>query len=244
MEDDAGGWTIVAPNTVCVNVLQLQGFRRDVQRYTTALDFALCNYETLDLQLRLPMAGLEEDEVRDEVFALQDYKLRLSRFIDPALNLGPFVLTHGDLLPTNVIVNEDLTLAGIIDWEWSGTVPVQFFQPPLWLGGTPAVSPGDDSFEACYKEMYKSLITSTSSPASQTLAQEWGPDLASSPRLFLASALLGQSLFIKIYYTALLPEFFKGHDKHDKLDEFYAEYGKFREIVQKRMDASKLAALL
>ncbi len=34
---------------------------------------------------------------------------------------------------SNLLFDEDYNLVGIVDWEWSRVVPVQFMVPPIWL---------------------------------------------------------------------------------------------------------------
>jgi hypothetical protein len=53
--------------------------------------------------------------------------------MDCRLDQGPFVLVHGDLEPFNLIVNDNMDIVSVLDWEWSRVVPLQFFKPPLWL---------------------------------------------------------------------------------------------------------------
>jgi hypothetical protein len=36
----------------------------------------------------------------------------------------------------NLILNETMEIIGVLDWEWSRVVLLQFFIPPLWLGGS------------------------------------------------------------------------------------------------------------
>jgi hypothetical protein len=55
------------------------------------------------------------------------------RWLDRSLDSGPFVLTHGDLGPYNILVDDDMKIVAILDWEWCCVVPLQFFAPPLWL---------------------------------------------------------------------------------------------------------------
>ena len=43
-------------------------------------------------------------------------------------------MVHGDLERSNLIVNDNMTVIPVLDWEWSRIVPRQFFNPPLWLG--------------------------------------------------------------------------------------------------------------
>jgi RIO-like serine/threonine protein kinase len=56
-------------------------------------------------------------------------------WVDPIYNHGPFILMHGDLRPTNIIVDKNLKILSIIDWEWSRIVPAQLFVPQTWLTG-------------------------------------------------------------------------------------------------------------
>ncbi|KAK1768760.1 kinase-like domain-containing protein [Phialemonium atrogriseum] len=54
----------------------------------------------------------------------------------PERDDGPFVLTHGDLNPHNLLVDEKgMTIVALLDWEWSRVVPLQLFNPPIWLTG-------------------------------------------------------------------------------------------------------------
>lgn len=46
------------------------------------------------------------------------------------------MLTHGDLNPHNLLVDEKgMTIVALLDWEWSRVVPPQLFNPPIWLTG-------------------------------------------------------------------------------------------------------------
>lgn len=77
---------------------------------------------------------LEEDEGGDALYHLHLFRQYAQKWVDPLLDQGPFVMVHGDLEPFNLIVNEDLKIISVLDWEWSRVVPRQFFIPPLWLG--------------------------------------------------------------------------------------------------------------
>jgi hypothetical protein len=54
-------------------------------------------------------------------------------WLKPEFNQGPFVLIHGDFDGRNILIDESYNIIGVLDWEWSHTVPLQFFTPPLWL---------------------------------------------------------------------------------------------------------------
>lgn len=44
-----------------------------------------------------------------------------------------FILMHTDLRCSNILVDDQLRIVGVIDSEWAGTVPVEFFAPPFWI---------------------------------------------------------------------------------------------------------------
>ncbi|KIH90767.1 hypothetical protein SPBR_00792 [Sporothrix brasiliensis 5110] len=68
------------------------------------------------------------------LYAFAAYRQYLtSKWMDPALETGPFVLMHGDLAIQNLLWDDDMNLVAVLDWEWSSVVPVQFLVPPLWI---------------------------------------------------------------------------------------------------------------
>ncbi|KAF9765353.1 hypothetical protein IL306_002366 [Fusarium sp. DS 682] len=53
-----------------------------------------------------------------------------------------FCLSHPDFRADNIIVDDNLHLCGIIDWEFSELVPLSVFVPPMWITGHDPVSAG------------------------------------------------------------------------------------------------------
>ena len=50
----------------------------------------------------------------------------------------PFVLMHGDLRPSNILLDpESFDVTGLIDWEWTRVVPMRLVTPPFWLHDVP-----------------------------------------------------------------------------------------------------------
>jgi len=72
---------------------------------------------------------------KKEVFALHGIMPLFNQFINPELDCGPFVLSHLDLRSCNIIVDKSLQIQGIIDWEFTSTIPLQLFTPPSWITG-------------------------------------------------------------------------------------------------------------
>lgn len=49
-------------------------------------------------------------------------------------NSGPFKLFCDDLHPTNILLDDDMKIVAVIDWEFTYTAPAEFvFIPPWWL---------------------------------------------------------------------------------------------------------------
>ncbi|KAH6887626.1 phosphotransferase enzyme family protein [Thelonectria olida] len=76
----------------------------------------------------------DECKVQDIMYHLHLFRQYANVWLDPTLDQGPFVLMHGELEPSNILVNEDMNVVAVLDWEFSRVVPLQFFKPPLWFG--------------------------------------------------------------------------------------------------------------
>ena len=72
---------------------------------------------------------------------------------------GPFRIWCDDLRPANVLVDSQLEIAGVIDWEWTYAAPAEFvYAPPWWLLiELPEYWPG--GLEAWTREYEKRLPT-------------------------------------------------------------------------------------
>ncbi|KAH9899089.1 hypothetical protein F4778DRAFT_782682 [Xylariomycetidae sp. FL2044] len=73
------------------------------------------------------------------------------KWVDPRYDAGPFVMVHGDFQPFNLLVDEEQKIVGVLDWEWSRVVPLQYFIPPLWLK---YASPSDWAHRNAYDDFY------------------------------------------------------------------------------------------
>jgi hypothetical protein len=85
-----------------------------------------------------PDIGLDSRGGRNTLYARHHFRrFVLDSWLNSAADKGPFVLMHGDILMlmSNLLFDEDLNLVGVLDWEWSYTVPAQMLVPPVWLTG-------------------------------------------------------------------------------------------------------------
>ena len=63
------------------------------------------------------------------------YKLARDKKLSlPCNENGPFKLWCDDFRPANVLLDEDMHITGVVDWEFTYTAPVEFsYAPPWWL---------------------------------------------------------------------------------------------------------------
>lgn len=120
------------------------------------------------------------------------------------------MLAHPDLRWSNIIVDEDLTIRGIIDYEWASTIPRQFFMPPTWIAGRPPewITGVHYNIEFGWFRDVLAAKAETSGACSQ-LAREWGPRLPNQVAFPLAVLLRHHSHFLALYYKAIFPHFYK-----------------------------------
>ncbi|KAJ5833567.1 hypothetical protein N7474_001878 [Penicillium riverlandense] len=76
------------------------------------------------------------DDCRRKFVARQLFRklARDKRLTNPLLENGPFKIWCDDLRPANVLLNESMRIAGVVDWVFTYAAPVEFSHaPPWWL---------------------------------------------------------------------------------------------------------------
>lgn len=137
---------------------------------------------------------------QEYLYNLDGFRQHAQRWVDPQLDQGPFVLVHGDFELFNLLVKDDMSLAGILDWEWSRVVPLQFFKPPVWLAVMDTKSIATDAlYRYRYLERFAELqaLLRTSEReryGNNMLAEEW--EVASKDSGILVAEALENWSFI------------------------------------------------
>lgn len=185
------------------------------------------HHRVLSETYRLPTQDLSEDQAQLELFAIES----LAKLIEPAesaRSAGPFVLSHLDLRCHNIIVTQELHIRGIIDWEFSGTIPRRLFTPPPWLTGhdpsaawaCPLTAP------VMHFQLYPEFLEvlrekSTSSSDCARLRKAWEDD----PELWfsLAQILRRPSCLVQLYYDSMFPRLFKDSDYKVQVPKFFKD---------------------
>ncbi|KAI0538799.1 kinase-like domain-containing protein [Xylaria digitata] len=241
MPDPDGGLTpFVGPLlSIQLNELQLQNRELSIlpARFASATDFAFHQYHLLNQTYMLPAHKLSQKVAKLGIFGLEDLRSRLANNID---DHGPFVLAHTDLRPSNIIVDENLRIQGIIDWEWVSTVPRQFFLPPTWIAGFPPDRVSGVEYRIEYR-WFRDALQAGISEACRQFASEWDRKLPMRIDLSLAVTLRHHSCFINAYYRGLFSKFYEG-SREGVVNEFFERDGKDGEFslsVQRRLKDSE-----
>jgi hypothetical protein len=150
------------------------------------------------------------------------------------------VLTHTDLRPTNIIVDENLQIQGIIDWEWANTVPRQLFLSPTWIAGCTPDMVSSVEFRIEYRWLRDVLRADTSEHCRQ-LALEWDRKLPRRIDMSLAVIFRHRSCFVNAYYRGVFPMFYESSWEREvkKFHECDGEDGKVSIDVQHRSRESE-----
>ena len=138
-------WEVGArPVTYQMNELVRVGTLPRSKIPTTTFDTASSYFESLaQLQISHLMS-----QGNDSISSADDCRSKfVARFLfrkltrDPKLRSqwikndnGPFPMWCDDFRPGNVLVHDDLSIAGVVDWEFTYAAPVEFTHaPPWWL---------------------------------------------------------------------------------------------------------------
>ena len=135
-----------------------------------------------------------EDMARSYIYHQHIFYQHIKSWMNQTLDKGPFVLVHGDLSPQNVMVDKNMKVVAVLDWEWSRVIPVQFFQPPLWLSGRDTVQlAGPDSWKIFRRATFRHFLAALREQElamwnNTTLHDEWTASMEDAGPLF-ANAL-------------------------------------------------------
>lgn len=108
---------------------------RSQPTFSSAKDYMRSQFSLVSGFYKPPVPDHTVADLKREAFALHGMERIFHQVIDSRMDEGPFVLHHLDLRSPNIIVDENLRITGIIDWEFASTVPRQVFTPPSWITG-------------------------------------------------------------------------------------------------------------
>lgn len=115
--------------------IQASYYDRGGGRLTSANDYAAMLLDIADNAFAKGQGTVwEQDQGEDALYHLYIFRKFAQEWVNDRLDHGPFVLFHSDLEPYNLLVDDDMNIKAVLDWEWSRVVPLQYFIPPLWFG--------------------------------------------------------------------------------------------------------------
>ncbi|KND88441.1 hypothetical protein TOPH_07035 [Tolypocladium ophioglossoides CBS 100239] len=113
------------------------------QQYSTSTKWysAMADMHLAQVTFQHNDAVLDEEDTRDKYVARQLFRrlastgrLAIGFDADEYSCESMFRLYSEDLRPSNVLIDKDLCVVGVIDWEFAYVAPAQFsFDPPWWL---------------------------------------------------------------------------------------------------------------
>ncbi|KAF7545964.1 hypothetical protein G7046_g9442 [Stylonectria norvegica] len=151
------------------DLLPTQTYRTSDEWYSAMADMHMAQ---LTFQHNDAIEGDDEDDAREKYIVRQLFRRLASQgrlasgledgdAIDEGLG---FRLYSEDLRPSNVLVDQDLRVVGVIDWEFAYVAPGQFsFDPPWWLLlKSPEFWPGGyrswmEVYEPCFETFLAAL---------------------------------------------------------------------------------------
>lgn len=179
----------------------------------------------------LPTQDLEEGNAQYEVFALHIIQQQQKQLLMEQYKSQPeqFVLTHTDLRVDNIMVDDQLRIQAIIDWEWAITVPSAFFTPPFWI-----------MYSKDRLADFRSALASLPSGHGQSLAllqKRWlcsdDDDLA----LHIGHIFFNPYSIVQIFYDHIYPRLFK-EPENETLRNFFI-CPQWQEEIRQRLQRSE-----
>ncbi|WEW60256.1 hypothetical protein PRK78_005741 [Emydomyces testavorans] len=175
------------------------------------------------------------DAVADEADCRKKYVARclfrqIARQFSTAYNNGPFILFCDDLRPSNILVDAELNLRSVIDWEFCYAAPVEFFHcSPWWLLlARPEIwDAGFDDFVAHYiprqkifleilRDREQALVESGIVLESPRLSEHMSQSLENGNFWFFLAATYSWA-FDEIYWQFIHPKYYGQLDSIEDL---------------------------
>lgn len=154
-----------------------------------------------------PAVTQDQDDAEQTLYYLYQFdRFVRQEWFDESLDHEPFVLSHGHLVDRNIIVDDDMRIVAVLGWEWSRVVPLQLFNPPLWLvSNSPELLASRQFYDHHVQEldMFVTILRereeSQPGGSSSHLADEW-QDIHKRGGLLVAEALEKMDLEIIFYF--------------------------------------------
>ncbi|RSL41971.1 hypothetical protein CEP54_015649 [Fusarium duplospermum] len=195
---------IVGAFSVPINELKIQGYLPSPSPSRSTAEFFSQQRRLLRDFFSLPTQSLDQQTAELELFALHSIGQ-----IPIAANREhePFVLCHTDLRRSNIMVDHELHITGIIDWEWAATIPASNFTPPSWITAS----------EHYFAEFRSVLASKYASSVHTQLLNEWDCEYTITGRI--AEIFRRPQCLVNVFYTFIYPQVHT--EPHEKIIREY-----------------------
>lgn len=139
------------PLSCSVMILENDGVARTIPRNVTfsCTDAFVSDMLTFHDQrfLSQPNAVYSEDDCRGQMAVKTLLRVLSHVHIDRELRNGPFFLQLTDFHASNILVDKDWNVTGLIDLEWICALPAEMLDVPYWLTGCAVDEIKDEKFD-------------------------------------------------------------------------------------------------
>ncbi|KAI9768887.1 MAG: hypothetical protein M1839_003864 [Geoglossum umbratile] len=245
LSPDGSRWTHKRPLSIDLIEQEVEGLRPGLiveqnQSYASTVDYVYSLTQLAFNRFERGRNSVYNVDAQLALYSLHQFRSLVVDWVDPTYNHGPFVLMHGDLRPSNIIVDKSLTIVGIVGWDWSGTVPVQLLVPPTWLTGR-TLSGICRHFEreeyiselAKLREIVRAREGKFSTPKGNTLSEIWSR-IEDDGSILIAGSLL-RLTYIETIYSNYLDCGYSGGDLSGRAERFVAARQDRRDLVNKKL---------
>ncbi|KZF22628.1 phosphotransferase enzyme family protein [Xylona heveae TC161] len=168
---------------------------------------------------------------------------------------GEFRLTCDDFRPSNVLVDDELEIKAVLDWEFCYAAPQEFGQvPPWWLLLQRPEEVGFQSFETKFKSRFPLFVEALSESESlaisngrlqrsQCVSEEMKKDMENNLKLFwILYAARNAYFFDEIYWTFIHHSHYEMSGEEELLAQLTDEQRQnLLEISQDKLDDAKVS---
>ncbi|KAM3468886.1 hypothetical protein MY8738_010197 [Beauveria namnaoensis] len=212
--------------------------------FTSVKDFVLYHIDAFSNRLLHQPNGIESrSDAHTQMTSLAGATALFPHLFRREFNNGPFVFALTDLHRSNILVDEEWNIVCIIDLEFACSWPLEFVQPPFWLGGEAMDEVTITSFAAIHEgfighiEREEALLPSTrrgQEPLSAIMRQGW-----KLGTFWVTLAVMHPIAFTEIFYDRILCDFMGAtREEMDKVDyTFFARFWRkdIDDVIDKKL---------
>ncbi|PLN84892.1 hypothetical protein BDW42DRAFT_183365 [Aspergillus taichungensis] len=169
--------------------------------------------ESIPVDIQRDTTHASVDSYVNDILELHQSRLRHQpNAINSLEDGGPFFLSLTDLNQSNIYVDHDWNITGLIDLEWACSQPVEMIHPPHWLTNEAIDLISVDDYEVMHGEFMDAFAHEEKTfdlpfPLYSVLKQG-----LEKGTFWCSLSLASPTALFKIFYDYIQPRFSKTHD--------------------------------